>query len=305
MSAPPDLVIAGNLLIDDVVFADGLTLMGEPGGAALYTALAASLWGAKVAVASVAGSDYPENALETLAARGVDLGGVRRTEIPSLRTWLLYEKAGRQVVHQLGSVTHAGVSPTPEDLPEAMVGCRALHLAPMPLDVQAAWTRSALARAARQVSLDPYEPLRDANLVTWRETLRHVDLLFVSEDELRLGDGAADPQVALERLALGRMSGLIYKRGARGGCLCEKGGARVEWQAKGERVIDPTGAGDAFAGGYLAGTARGATRDAAIEQGVVSASFAIQAWGARGLFEADPAAAEQRQKAWFGARSRA
>ena len=43
MSGPPDLVLAGNLLVDDIVLADGTTLLGEPGGAVLHAApLAAS-----------------------------------------------------------------------------------------------------------------------------------------------------------------------------------------------------------------------------------------------------------------------
>ena len=44
----PDLVLLGNLLVDDVVFADGSTRMGQAGGAMLYAALAASLWGVRV-----------------------------------------------------------------------------------------------------------------------------------------------------------------------------------------------------------------------------------------------------------------
>ena len=41
----PDLVVLGNLLVDDMVFPDGRTRKAEPGGATLYAALGASLWG--------------------------------------------------------------------------------------------------------------------------------------------------------------------------------------------------------------------------------------------------------------------
>ena len=43
----PDVVLLGNLLVDDIVLRDGSTLMGEPGGAVLHAALAAALWGAR------------------------------------------------------------------------------------------------------------------------------------------------------------------------------------------------------------------------------------------------------------------
>jgi sugar/nucleoside kinase (ribokinase family) len=85
----PDLVVLGNLLVDDMVFPDGRTRMAEPGGATLYAALGASLWGLAAGVASVRGDDYPASALEALTARGVDLSGVRPLGRPGLHTWLL------------------------------------------------------------------------------------------------------------------------------------------------------------------------------------------------------------------------
>ena len=48
-TAAPTLVLLGNLLVDDIVLADGRTLLGEPGGALLHAALAASLWDARSA----------------------------------------------------------------------------------------------------------------------------------------------------------------------------------------------------------------------------------------------------------------
>jgi len=132
----PDLVVLGNLLVDDMVFPDGRTRMAEPGGATLYAALGASLWGLATGVASVRGDDYPASALEALTARGVDLSGVRPLGRPGLRTWLLYEGARRQVIHHLDLPSHAEVSPTAATLPPSWRRARAFYLAPMPFDVQ-------------------------------------------------------------------------------------------------------------------------------------------------------------------------
>ena len=63
-TAPPTLVLLGNLLVDDIVLADGRTLLGESGGALLHAALAASLWDARVGLVSVVGSDYPAIGLD-------------------------------------------------------------------------------------------------------------------------------------------------------------------------------------------------------------------------------------------------
>ena len=64
-------------------------------------------------------------------------------------------------------------------------------------------------------------------------------------------------------------------------------------------VIDVTGAGDAFAGGFLAGWLRDGDIARSIAQGVVSASLAIEDWGCRGLDRATPQQAQERLAGWF------
>jgi hypothetical protein len=74
----PTVVLLGNLLVDDLVFADSRTRMSQAGGAILYAAVSARLWGAAAGCVSVAASDYPQRMLDTLASLGVNLDGVRR-----------------------------------------------------------------------------------------------------------------------------------------------------------------------------------------------------------------------------------
>jgi len=85
---------------DNVATIGSKMTMIDPGGAMLYVSLAARLWGIEVGLVTVAGDDYPIETLERLAARSVDLAGVRRIDRPSVRNWLLYEPRGRQVVQQ-------------------------------------------------------------------------------------------------------------------------------------------------------------------------------------------------------------
>src|SRR5262249_24943622 len=128
-SVSPDLVLLGNLLVDDVVLADGRTRMGVAGGAIAYAALAAALWGARVGCVSLRGDACPADALAALSARGVLLDGVHDLGANGVRTWLLYEGAIRRVVHRQGSPTHEAVSPTPAHVPAAWRRARAFHLA--------------------------------------------------------------------------------------------------------------------------------------------------------------------------------
>ena len=292
----PDLVVVGNLLVDDLVLPEGVAHVGEAGGAALYVSLAARLWGVRVGVASVAGSDYPMRALERLEALGIDLAGVRRLDHPGVRTWLLYEERGRRVVHRLGSPAHEAVSPRPTDLPAAWLGARAFHLSPMPLGSQRALVGALAPLPGAMLSLDPHEPLTPATLAAWTDVLERLDLLFVGEDELRLDDADGAPDTALRRIARGRLGRIAFKRGARGGLVIDaREATAVTWPALPGRVVDPTGAGDAFAGGFLAGVLAGAALEGALEQALVSARFALESVGAARLLAATPAEAERER----------
>ena len=208
-SVSPDLVLLGNLLVDDIVYADGSTRMAQPGGAMLYSSLAAVLWGTSTGCVSVQGDDYPLAMLETLRARGVDLSGVRRLGRNGIRTWLLYEGTLRRVIHRLGCPTHEQVSPAPDDVPLAWRRARAFHLAPMPLATQTALVQAIRAwedpAAPAFISVDPYVLVTPDTVAAWRALLAHVDAFLPSEDEMLLPGVADDPVGVLGSLASGRL----------------------------------------------------------------------------------------------------
>ena len=277
----PRLVIAGNLLVDDLVFADGRTRMGEAGGAVLYAALAASVWSEGVGCLSRVGLDYPDAALHALRERGVDLGGVRALGRNGVRTWLLYEGTQWRMVPRLGDVTHVDVSPAPSDVPPEWLDAAAVHLAPMPLTCQTAlgaiWPDSTF------LSLDPHVPIREDTLPLFAPLLSRIDALFVSEEELLL-----DPR----RLRGGRLRYVAWKRGPAGGLLYDARADRLTpWRGRAETVVDPTGCGDAFAASFVTAILDGEDAERAVERGIVGAGFALSGWGASALLEADRAGA--------------
>jgi len=237
-SHAPDLVVLGNLLVDDIVRQDGTTLMGEPGGAVLHVALAASLWGTRVGLVSVVGTDYSRKTLEALTERGVDLAGVRELDSGSGRAWLLHEAGVRRVIHHLDCPTHEEVSPLISDIPSAYEAAGAFHLAPMPIARQEGLAVGLAERAKAKsspggmfVSLDPHELLVDDNLGLWSRRLEHVDAFFPSEDEVRF---SGDAEIALRRVAGNRLRFVALKRGVRGGQLLDlHTGYAPEWTARG------------------------------------------------------------------------
>ena len=302
----PSIVLLGNLLVDDVVLADGTTRMGQPGGALLYGALGATVWESRPGLVSVLGNDYPSQTLEQLQQRGVDLRGVHRLGRAGVRTWLLYEGDVRRLIHRLECPTHEEVSPRPELIPPEWSAARAFHLAPMPFEVQRGlMTVLRTGRTGTFVSIDPHEPVTEETLYQWRDVLADADAFLPSEDELLLEGAQVDPRQALTRLVNGRLRFVIYKRGAKGGILYDAHDERFyTWDARTATLVDQTGAGDAFGVGLVLAHLEGLPIEACLQRAVVTASFAVASWGHDGLSAATRGDAEARLRQWYGVEER-
>ncbi|MGH7628281.1 MAG: carbohydrate kinase family protein [Gemmatimonadales bacterium] len=292
-------MLLGNLLVDDIVFPDGSTRMGQAGGAIMYGALGAALWGTLVGCVSLVGTDYAVTMLDALEERRVDLTGVHRLGGPGLRTWILYEGHARRLIHRLGCPTHEQVSPGPEHIPRAWRSVPAFYLAPMPFSVQRRVLAALTMNANHFVSIDPHLPVTDDTLDDWRQVLADADAFFPSEDELLLEGIHVDPHRVLPRLATGRLRFIAFKQAARGGILYDAREDRFyRWAGRALKVIDPTGAGDAFAAGFVSAHLEGLPVAACLDRGVVSASFAIEAVGAASLLQATRSDADDRIRQW-------
>jgi len=297
----PAIVLVGNLLVDDVVLADGTTRMGQAGGALLYGALGATAWESRPGLVSLLGDDYPAEVLENLQQRGVDLAGVHRLGRAGVRTWLLYEGDVRRLIHRQGCPTHAEVSPGPALIPSEWSAARAVHLAPMPFEVQRALL-TALSDHHRPafVSIDPHLPVTEATLPEWREALADADAVFPGEDELLLEGVEANPYAALPRIVTGRLRFVVFKRGAQGGVLYDAHDERFHtWETRTVGFVDQTGAGDAFAVGFVVAHLEGLPLEACLQRAVVTASFAVAGWGPEALFAATRREAEARLELWY------
>ena len=297
----PSIVLLGNLLVDDVVFADGTTRMGQPGGALLYGALGATVWESRPGLVSILGDDYPAQVLGKLQQRGVDLTGVHPLGRPGVRTWLLYEGDVRHLIHRLGCPTHEEVSPWPALIPSEWGAARAFHLAPMPFDVQRGLLTALCGHRPAFVSIDPHLPVTEETLHQWREALAHADAFFPGEDELQLEGAHVNPHQALPRLANGRLRFVVFKRGPKGGILYDAHDERFySWDARTAAVVDQTGAGDAFGVGLILAHLEGLPIEACLQRAVVTASFAVAGWGPEALLAATRADAEARLRQWYG-----
>jgi sugar/nucleoside kinase (ribokinase family) len=168
----------------------------------------------------------------------------------------------------------------------------------MPFTVQRRVLASLRINPSCFVSIDPHLPIADETLGDWLQVLADADACFPSEDELLLEGIDADPQRVLPRVATGRLRFIVFKQAARGGILYDAREDRFHrWPGRASKVVDPTGAGDAFAGGFISGHLEGLPVRACLDRGVVSATFAIEAPGPASLLEATRTEADARLRA--------
>lgn len=111
-----------------------------------------------------------------------------------------------------------------------------------------------------------------------------IALLMPSEADLLVWRPNARPLDTAAGLARANARPVLVKRGSQGAVLLgEDGTPKVRWPAVAVPVIDLTGAGDAFCGGFLAGFAASGDWAEAGACGTVSASFAVGGIGIDGL----------------------
>ena len=219
---------------------------GAGGQAANVAAWAAEL-GAKEARCIAKRGDDPAGALvvRELAARRVELAG----PVAPGPTGVVVSIVGDG---DRALASDPGVAPTlaPEELEAAWVECDILHLSGYALlrepIAAAAFLAARLAREqGARVSVDvaAWTEIRSYGPVQFRELLDVLapDVLFATEAEWELLGGAY----------LTAPVGVL-KRGARG-CTVFTDDAKLDFAALDSEVVDPTGAGDALAAGFLLG----------------------------------------------------
>jgi sugar/nucleoside kinase (ribokinase family) len=239
----------------------------HPGGSGANTAAWLGALGAPVRFAGRVGLADLRRHASALERYGVDarLSGDPRTQ------------TGRIVVltHDRSMFTDRGANLAlgPEDLGDELLdGITHIHVSGYSLLQEPA--RGAVlglvGRAGRPWSVDPNSAafVRDTPFLAWTAG---ATICFPNEDEARVLGAAVDDAYEV----------LVCKRGSRGALVQRRGAKPVEVPAEPVEAIDPTGAGDAFAAGYLAALARGEDDAGCARAGVKAAAQAIARPGAR------------------------
>jgi sugar/nucleoside kinase (ribokinase family) len=283
----PRIVIAGHCTIDDIHTPDGRVLPATPGGAAAYATVGAAMYGAHVTLITLLGDDYPfERFRDGCAGRGtVDTSRVRWAAPRSIHNVAWYRPDGVRTFDIENWEVVEELTPTAHDLAEEIVRDAHVLLTPGSLAKQLGAVRR-LRQCGSQVAVDTvihYFPTSElkhalrqvaAEATYFLPSIEHLQLLYEcpSRDVASYADRLAD---------LG-CPWVVLKRGREGSTLFDCAERRV-WHIPVVRdlvVADTTGAGDAFAGGFVAALADGKAPVDAACWGTVSASFTVEMIGA-------------------------
>ncbi|HET8836792.1 MAG TPA: PfkB family carbohydrate kinase [Gemmatimonadales bacterium] len=276
------LLVVGSIALDSIFTPFGETA-DALGGSAVYFSVAGSLL-YPVQVVGVVGQDYPVAELDRLAARGIDWSGVERADGESFR-WkgkYSYDLQSRETLE-----TRLGVfAQFQPKIPPLFRSAKFVFLGNIDPELQL----GVLEQVAKPtlVVCDTMNYWIQSRKAALMALLARVDVLMVNDTEARELSGDWNIHRAGRWILQHGPSRVVIKQGEHGALLIERTRTFYVPAYPLENVFDPTGAGDAFAGGFMAYLARrGTVEDDDIRRamvvGATMGSYAVEQFGIRGF----------------------
>jgi sugar/nucleoside kinase (ribokinase family) len=258
------------------------------GGSCTYIALSAAFFLSKVNVVAVVGDDFPQEYMDTLAFRGINLDGLQIKKGEKSFFWA--GKYHNNMNSRDTLVTELNVlADFKPAIPASYQDCDYLMLGNLTPQVQIEAIQG-LDKRPKLVVMDTMNFWMDVAMDDLKRVLTMVDVLCINDEEARqLSEQYSLRTAAKMIMAMGPKT-LIIKKGEHGALLFQ--GDRMFYcpALPLEEVFDPTGAGDTFVGGFIGYLAK--TDDISFENmrkaivhGSAMASFCVEKFGTERLFE--------------------
>lgn len=291
------LLVVGSIALDSVQTPFGSTA-DALGGSAVFFSMSGSLLH-PVQVVGVVGHDYPMDRLERMAKRGIDLSGVERAVGESFR-WkgkYSYDLQNRETLE-----TRLGVfAEFKPEIPPQFRDARYVFLGNIDPELQMSVLDQVDDPAL--VACDTMNYWIQGKRDVLMELLRRVDVLLVNDAEARQLSGDWNIYRAARWILKHGPRFVVVKQGEYGAVLVGAEGIFYVPAYPLEEVFDPTGAGDSFAGGFLAYLARSSDTTAdnlrrAMVYGSAMGSFAVEAFSVDRFDELTPDEVTERVRAF-------
>src|SRR5246127_2435197 len=283
------ILVVGSVAFDDITSPSG-SVEGILGGAATYFSLAASYF-TDVRVVAVVGEDFTAEHENVLKKRGIDTRGIERAAGKTFRWGGSYAD---NLNEAKTNFTDLNVFETFQPrIPKEYEDTDFLFLANIQPTLQANVRRKM--NGVRLAGCDTMNYWIKGTPQELRETLKLVDVLLINDTEAKMLAGETNlPRAANKVLAMGPQA-LVIKHGEYGATIFFREGAfgigHHPFRAPAlpiEEVVDPTGAGDSFAGGVIGfiaseGEVSREVLKRALFYGGVMGSFAVERFGTERL----------------------
>jgi sugar/nucleoside kinase (ribokinase family) len=258
------------------------------GGSATYVAYAASHLTNPVQQISIVGNDFPEEEMNELKSRGVDLSGVE--VVPDQKSFFWSGKYHLDMNSRDTLVTDLNVLANfNPKVPEQYQDAKYLILGNLMPSLQLSVIEQLRTRP-ELVVLDTMNFWMETAMDDLKKVLQKVDVLLINDSEARQLSGEYSIVKSAKSILKMGPKFLIIKKGEHGALLFHGNEVFFAPALPLEEVFDPTGAGDAFAGGFIGHIDH--TKSISFENlktaiivGSVMASFCVEAFGPQRLKE--------------------
>ena len=280
------LVTVGTVAFDNIETPFGRADM-VVGGAATYISLAASFFLDESGLVSVVGDDFPTDMMDLMRAKGVDLTGLEVLKGKESFFWSGRYHYDMNTRDTLETRLNVLLDLDPK-LPENYKAAPYVMLGNLDPKVQAKVLDQMTDPAL--VVMDTMNFWMDSAMDDLKKVIGRVDILCVNDAEARQLSGQHSLVKAANTILEMGPTYLVVKKGEHGALLFSKDRVFFAPAMPLEDIIDPTGAGDTFAGGFIGYLAR--TQDhsfdnlkRAIIVGSALASFCCEKFGVQRLLE--------------------
>jgi len=296
----PDYVTLSNLIIDDIVLADGRSFMNTLGGAGTHALVGMRVWSDRLGYVASVGADLDPRHRAMLEALGIDLAGfVERPGYTTARAWQLFEIDERRIeIFRTSEADFDRFKPQFADIPDDYLGAKGFHIQSgtltelMELIAGLRATNPDICLAWEPATVQLTAPASEVRIALAQADLFSPDL---GEAQALTGEQASDR--ILDTLLNWGARLVALRMGARGSLVGDAKGGRYRVPAVPTTVVDVTGAGNAYGGGFLVGLGSGLGVVDAAARAAVSASFALEQFGVP-LFTPEKHAEAQRRLSW-------
>lgn len=283
------ILVVGSVAYDDLETPAGRR-SNVLGGAATHFGTAASFF-TTVHLVGVVGGDFESDHVEFLRGRGIDLAGLKVVRDGKTFRWSGHYLNDLNAAETLD--TQLGVFATFDpELSEHHRERPYLFLANIHPELQLKVLDQM--RAPRLIAMDTMNLWINTQRDALQRVIERAHLVFVNDGEAGLLTGEGNVVRAARRIMAWGPRAVVIKRGEYGALLFTREGIFAAPALPMERVVDPTGAGDTFAGGFMGCVARAgdcseSTLRRAVVLGSVMASFQVEDFGLDRLRRLTPA----------------